>query len=136
MGIIEDIDEVVKLLESYRSRCSGPCSEIDDAVDRLREVMVKVGAMLDFISMTYSESQRLLSAFFTTRVNVESGLLRVIMNGNSDEYLDDMVKRLNVPPDRLIKVLEVLKSSGLVDYTLRYDNGVKVLVRRIPHTIA
>jgi hypothetical protein len=47
-----------------------------------------------------------------------------------------MVKRLNVPPDRLIKVLEVLKSSGLVDYTLRYDNGVKVLVRRIPHTIA
>ncbi|MFP3074679.1 MAG: hypothetical protein RXR04_06270, partial [Caldivirga sp.] len=77
-----------------------------------------------------------LSAFFTTRVNVESGLLRVIMNGSSDEYLDDMVKRLNVPPDRLIKVLEVLKSSGLVDYTLRYDNGVKVLVRRIPHTIA
>ncbi|MGC8570760.1 hypothetical protein [Caldivirga sp.] len=130
MGIIDDINDVIRLLEAYRSKCSGPCVEVNKAIDELRGIVNDVGVMLDFISRTFTESQRLLAQYFTTRVNVESSLLKVIMNGGNDEYLDDLVKKLNTSPDQVIKILEILKASGLVDYTLKYDNNIRVLIRR------
>ncbi|WP_291765459.1 hypothetical protein [Caldivirga sp. UBA161] len=130
MGIIDDINDVIRLLEAYRSKCSGSCVEVNKAIDELRGIVNDVGIMLDFISRTFTESQRLLARYLTTRVNVESSLLKVIMDGDNDEYLDDLVKRLNTSPDQVIKILEILKASGLVDYALKYDNNIRVLIRR------
>lgn len=129
VGIIDDIGDVIRRLEAYRNTCNGPCGEIDYAIGKLRSIVNDVGVMLDFISRVYSESQRLLLRYFTTKVNVEARIVEVIMN-NNDEYLDDLVKRINIPPDQLIRLLNVLKSSGLVDYFLKYDNGVRVLIRK------
>ncbi len=130
VGIIDDINDVIRLLESYRSKCNGPCDEVNKAINELRSIVNDIGIMLDFISRTFTESQRLLARYLTTRVNVESSLLRVIMNGSDEEYLDDLVKKLNASPDQVIKILEILKASGLVDYTLKYDNNIRVIVRR------
>ena len=130
VGIIDDINDVIRLLETYRSKCNGPCVEVTRAIDELRGIVNDVGIMLDFISRTFTESQRLLARYLTTRVNVESGLLKVIMDGDNDEYLDDLVKKLNTSPDQVIKILEILKASGLVDYALKYDNNIRVLIRR------
>ncbi|ABW02773.1 hypothetical protein [Caldivirga maquilingensis] len=130
VGIIDDISNVIRLLETYRSKCSGSCVEVNKAVDELRSIANEVGIMLDFISRTFTESQRLLARYLTTSVNVESGLLKIIMDDGNDEYLDDLVKKLNASPDQVIKILEILKASGLVDYTLKYDNNIRVLIRR------
>lgn len=128
VGILDDVEHVVKLLESCRERC-GSCREIDEAIGNLKKIAVDAGILLDYLSHTYSETQRLLAKYASSGADGLYGLVDLLI-GDKEAYVDEVAKRLNMQPDRLVSILEALKASGIIDYSLRYEDGVRIVVRR------
>ena len=128
MDLTRIIEELLKDLEQIRSKCQ--CPEADNALAKVRALAIGVGVLADYVTYTYSEARRILNQYYSTPGDEYDNLVDSLMKSDV-EYFDELAKRVNMPQDRLVEILEILRKMGVIDYELKYDGGLKIALRRL-----